>query len=134
MPIPFELIMEQTPVSYQTRKKERRGNWRQDVESAARQVWGLESPVTASVMITITYIFDDTPIDLDNMAKPILDGLKGVVFQDDRQVFDLLCRMRDRKKNLRFRRASPELLSALATSKQALHIKVEAMQELEVEF
>ena len=83
--------MEQTPVSYQTRKKMRRGDWRQDVKNAARQVWGSESPVTGPVMVTITYFFDDILVDVDNIPKPILDALEGVVFEDDSQVYDLLC-------------------------------------------
>jgi len=30
--------------------------------------------------------------DLDNIAKAICDGLNGVVFKDDRQVYELQCR------------------------------------------
>ena len=43
----------------------------------------------------VTYFFDDTPFDVDNIPKPILDALKGLVFRDDSQVYDLLCRKRN---------------------------------------
>ena len=47
------------------------------------------------VAVTITYFYNTTPLDVDNIPKPILDGLKGMVYQDDDQVFDMLCRKRD---------------------------------------
>ena len=43
MPIPFELIMEQAPVSSQTRRRQRFHEWRQDLERAARLVWDTQS-------------------------------------------------------------------------------------------
>ena len=47
-------------------------------------------------MITIMYFYDydRRPLDVDNIPKPILDALKGLVFQDDDQVTDLICRKR----------------------------------------
>ena len=64
------------------------------MERAARQEWGVEAPVTHPIMVTITYFFDDIPVDVDNIPKPILDALKGLAFRDDSQVYDLLCRKR----------------------------------------
>ena len=43
MPIPFELIMEQAPVSSQTRRRQRFHEWRQDLERAVRLVWDTQS-------------------------------------------------------------------------------------------
>ncbi len=34
-------------------------------------------------MVTITYVYDEVPLDVDNIPKPILDALKGLVFSDD---------------------------------------------------
>ena len=134
MTIPFELIMEQAPVSSQTRRRQRFHEWRQDLSRAARLVWGTEDPVVIPVSVTITYFFDDTPVDADNLPKPILDALKGLVFQDDSQVYDLLCRKRNRADNLRIERPSQGLLDALDNSRQVLHIKVTAAQNQEIVF
>ena len=135
MPIPFELILEQTPVSYQTRRKRRRGEWQRDVKSAAKQVWGSESPVTYPVMVTITYFFvDDKPADVDNIPKSILDALKGVVFVEDAQVYDLLCRKRDAREDLTLENTPQKLLDILANPRATVHIKIEAALELEVAF
>ena len=134
MPIPFELIMEQAPVSSQTRRRQRFHEWRQDLERAARLVWDTEVPVAVPVLVTITYFFDGTPVDVDNIPKPILDALKGLVFRDDSQVYDLLCRKRNRADSLRIEGPSQGLLDALDNSRQVLHIKVTAAQNQEVVF
>lgn len=134
MTIPFELIMEQAPVSSQTRRRQRFHEWRQDLARAARLVWGTEDPVAIPVSVTITYFFDDTPVDVDNLPKPILDALKGLVFRDDSQVYDLFCRKRNRADNLRIERPSQGLLDALDNSRQVLHIKVTAAQNQEIVF
>ena len=134
MPIPFELIMEQAPVSSQTRRRQRFHEWRQDLERAARLVWDTEVPVAVPVLVTITYFFDGTPVDVDNIPKPILDALKGLVFRDDSQVYDLLCRKRNRADNLRIEGPSQGLLDALNNSSQVLHIKVTTAQNQEVVF
>ncbi len=134
MPIPFEMIMEQAPVSSQTRRRQRFHEWRQNLERAARLVWDTEAPVAVPVSVTIAYFFDDTPVDVDNFPKPILDALKGLVFQDDSQVYDLLCRKRNRADNLRIEGPSQDLLDALNNSRQVLHIKVTAAQNQEIVF
>ena len=46
------------------------------------------------VMFTIMYFYDERPLDVDNIPKPILDALKGLIFEDDDQVTDLVCRKR----------------------------------------
>ena len=61
-------------------------------------------------------------------------GGGGVVFEDDSQVYDLLCRKRHVQADLRFERGSQKLLDVLANLKAAVHIKVEAARELEVAF
>ena len=33
--------------------------------------------------------------DIDNIAKPIVDSLIGLIYDDDRSVTDVLCRRRD---------------------------------------
>ena len=128
MPLSFELVMEQAPVSNQARRRERRDRWIRSVEGAARDIWGSETPFTGPVMITITYIFDDTPLDVDNISKPILDALEGVVFENDAQVFDLLCRKRHVRRILDIGSPPDELLDIIINPREAVHIQVEALE------
>jgi hypothetical protein len=67
----------------------------QEVRSAAAENWPVgESPVAGPVMVTILYFHNNRRIDVDNVPKPIIDALKGLVFEDDEQVTDLVCRKR----------------------------------------
>ena len=51
----------------------------------ARPVWG-----DFSVEIAMEYVGDPPWLDLDNLAKAILDAIKGYAFHDDAQVARLL--------------------------------------------
>ena len=64
------------PLIYEFFRKEWRGS---------RPAWG-----EFSVEIGMEYVGDPPWLDLDNLAKAILDGIKGYVFHDDAQVARLL--------------------------------------------
>ena len=54
-------------------------------------------PSSSPTAVTITYFTKRGPgeaRDVDNLAKPILDAMKGTIYCDDEQVSDLLCRIR----------------------------------------
>ncbi|MFN3521984.1 MAG: RusA family crossover junction endodeoxyribonuclease [Phenylobacterium sp.] len=55
----------------------------------ARPAWG-----EYAVDIVMEYVGDPPWIDLDNLAKAILDGVKGYAFHDDAQVARLLVERR----------------------------------------
>ena len=57
-----------------------------------RKVWRGSRPSYGefSVEIRMEYLGDPPWIDLDNLAKAILDAIKGYVFHDDAQVARLL--------------------------------------------
>jgi crossover junction endodeoxyribonuclease RusA len=40
-------------------------------------------------------------MDIDNLPKPILDALKGLVYLDDTQITDVVCRKRNLHSDLR---------------------------------
>ncbi len=46
-------------------------------------------PTNAPISIEIWYFYSEDQIDLDNIAKPICDALKKLVYEDDRQIIDL---------------------------------------------
>ena len=55
-------------------------------EFAIRPRWG-----EFEVELTMEYVGEVPALDLDNLAKALLDALKGHVFFDDSQVARLLC-------------------------------------------
>ena len=124
MATPFEFVIGGTPVSQQARRRELVRAWTQEVRSVAGQYWDAQPLVAGAVAVTITYFYDRTPLDVDNIAKPILDALKGLVYSDDSQVADLLCRKRDLNAELRIQNASTTLLDSLRDAEPILHIAV----------
>jgi crossover junction endodeoxyribonuclease RusA len=94
IPFPLEIVIEATPISPQGSASSKEA-WRQAVADSARlrlrdlfDWYWLDERATA---VTILYF----PIarmqgDVDNIVKPILDGMKSVVYPDDRLVERLL--------------------------------------------
>ena len=81
----------------------------------------------------ITYFYEDASLDVDNIPKPILDALNGLVYSDDTEVSDLLCRKRDLNGDLRIQNPSSILLATLRDSEQQfLHITVDSALNQEV--
>ena len=68
------------PLIYEFFRKEWRG---------ARPSWG-----EFSVEIDMEYVGDPPWLDLDNLAKALLDAIKGYAFHDDAQVARLLVQRR----------------------------------------
>jgi crossover junction endodeoxyribonuclease RusA len=69
------------PLVYEFFRKEWRGG---------RPSWG-----EFSVEILMEYVGDPPWLDLDNLAKALLDAIKGYVFHDDAQVARLLVERRE---------------------------------------
>ena len=84
-------------------------------------------------MVIITYFYEGAPLDVDNIPKPILDALNGLVYSDDAKVSDLLCRKRDLNGDLRFQNPSAVLLETFhGPEQQFLHITVDSALTQEV--
>lgn len=69
------------PLIYEFFRKQWRGS---------RPAWG-----DFSVEIVMEHVGDPPWMDLDNLAKALLDGIKGYVFHDDAQVARLLVERRE---------------------------------------
>lgn len=136
MALPFEFVINRAPVSQQARRRELVRQWIRSVRDAAAQRWDAEPPFEGVVSVVITHFFknNDAQMDVDNIAKPILDALKALVFSDDVQVIDLLCRKRQLGYNLRIHHPSPELEEYVGWNEEFVHIIVAESSALEVTF
>ena len=119
-------------MSQQARRRKRVRQWTQNVRSVVEREWNDAPPVAEELMVTITYFYDSTPMDVDNIPKPILDALQGLVYFDDDQITDMLCRKRVLQPSFQPRNLSPVLHKALGQSRQFVHIIVEDAPDQEV--
>ncbi len=69
---------------------------------------------------------------MDNIPKPILDALKGLVYVDDNQVTDLVCRKRYLNDEMEILTDLASLERALSSRIEFLHIVVEDAPQQEV--
>lgn len=83
-------------------------------------------------MLTITYFYEESGMDVDNIPKPISDALKGLVYVDDSQINDILCRRRDLSAGLRVVDPSPTLAAGFDLGVEFLHIRVDPAPDQEV--
>ena len=97
--------------------------------------WGVEQPFVGDVMVTITYLYNrgSIDIDVDNIPKPILDALKGLVYSDDSQVTDLLCRKRPSDGDLGIDNFSTLFRATQELSEEFVHVNVDDALNREVE-
>ncbi len=93
---------------------------------AARYWQDGDAPTPESVMLTVTYFFTDVQLDVDNIPKPISDALNKLVYCDDAQITDVLCRKRDLiDTEFRTENAPPMLTEAIARRMPFTHVLVE---------
>ena len=100
----------------------------------AEQHWPAgELSATGQVMLTITYFYEsESSMDIDNIPKPISDALKGLVYLDDEQMTDALCRKRSLSSNLRIENPSSVLAEGLSRGNEFLYIVVVEAPDQEV--
>ena len=123
--LPHEFTIKGPPVSVQTRNKARLRSWKEAVRDAS--IAGVAPgaiPVRIPVAVVITYYYDGVSPDVDNIVKPMLDALKGVVYEDDAQVIEAKSRKRSIDGSWRIRGVSSVLLQAFATGDDFVHVKV----------
>src|SRR5215472_10632611 len=114
----MEFIVAGVPRSANANPRSRR-RWRERVSRAARDRLQ-EEPIDQDIGILIIYFYHgETSLDVDNIAKSLLDGLKGVLFRDDQQVSELRVRKSHLSTGLSLIGASLYLLETIERMSQA---------------
>lgn len=88
--------MSGNPISKQSFRKTKTGGyadprvkaWQEAVGYVARKF--IEEPLKGNVGVKLFFFLETKRVvDLDNLSKGVLDGLKKIAFEDDRQVTEL---------------------------------------------
>jgi Holliday junction resolvase RusA-like endonuclease len=121
----FEFFVEGPPVSAQARRRRVRDAWKAKVARAAQALWVPTTPPIASdVSVTITHFYEGAPGDVDNIPKLIIDGMKGVVIADDRQIADLVTQRRPLAGPYVVTSPTPEISRGLGLLREFVHIAI----------
>lgn len=121
----LEFVVDGPPVSQQARRRRRLHDWKAEVRQAAARYWPEgQLPLDRSLMLTVTYFYDDpdTRMDVDNIPKPISDSLNGLAYTDDVQITDCLVRKRSLSALLEVQNPSDVLAEGLSRGTDFLYI------------
>ncbi|WP_411035413.1 RusA family crossover junction endodeoxyribonuclease [Shinella sp. BYT-45] len=129
--LPLELLIRGYPISHQTKRKSALEDWKRDVHDQARSQmdeghFALQGLLTATV-----YFFPQTTLepDLDNAAKPILDGLCECIYMDDRQIERLVIQRFEPGRPIPLTDDSFHFNAAVASLEPIVYIRLEAFDE-----
>lgn len=93
----LEFSFAETPMSLQSRNKRRKRNYMSRIGALASSEATVGFPnSTDDFYAKITYFHQgNTDLDIDNIIKPILDSLNGILYVDDAQVGEVNCKRID---------------------------------------
>ena len=123
---PFEFVVYGTPVSHQGRSAAAREEWKELVAKTC-EAW-LPNPIIPTVRrIGVTMFYfpaEEMTGDVDNIVKYTLDGLNGLIYEDDKQIERVVVQKFEPRRMARFTAPSSTLLSCISGSKPALYIRI----------
>lgn len=122
----FDFTVSGIPISAQAKSPKARASWKRSVATAALvQGEDAQPAATDEVSATIIYFYEgDADIDVDNIAKPILDALSGIAYIDDSQVTQVTIRKTPLTAGLLVNSPPPTLAAALEIEADFVYIRV----------
>lgn len=124
MPELFEFCVQGTPKSVQAAARSK-NRWKAQVSAAAQAEWpNGQTLINFPVEVEVTYFYDGDALDVDNMLKPILDAMIGIVLVDDNIVTDVNGRKRDINGAYQIRNMSPVLAAAFCKGTEFVRIRI----------
>lgn len=125
---PLDFVVQGFPRTSQTKSSKSRQVWREAIRvaAAAAQPSGadlLQGELSAQIVYFYT---DSTSLDVDNIIKPILDALTGLVFEDDSTIFQVTCRKTLQADGLIVRDAPSSLIRGLEAGRDFVYVRIGA--------
>ena len=129
----FEFVRLGMPCSVQTANRSRVVNYKADLRRIARARWdGNMPPTQGRVKVAIDFYYETDELDVDNIIKPVLDQLNGLVYEDDKQIVEITCRKQALPASDTVREnASAELVRGLRAKEPFLHVRSEWGDDME---
>ncbi len=125
----FEMLIPRRPVSHQAKNLK---GWKDYVYGRAFNEWHGGVPLqNDGLRLTLIYLCDESPADVDNIIKPIQDALVGVVFADDSLISDVDSHRRFLSDEIDVTHLPPLLIKGVATGEECVYIRVSISEKLE---
>lgn len=123
---PCEFVVQGTPVSLQTKRRESLDLWKARIVDASKSVLPEGHFATGNPISVTLFYFppDQMQGDIDNIVKPVLGALARHIYLDDRQVERVLVQKFEPKNIFAFGLPSAALQEALTTDKPVLYVRL----------
>ena len=130
VPFPLEVLIHATAVSDQTKNRKGRADWIKEVGSKVQErIYSLVdwySIQDRPLMATIYYFpLSQMNGDVDNIVKPILDGMIGVAYQSDEHIEKVVVQKFEPGVAWLFSAPSTMLADAIEVEKPVLYIRLD---------
>jgi crossover junction endodeoxyribonuclease RusA len=127
MRVVFEMLIKRRPVSVQTKNNANIQAWIEEVRRQAKKQWNRPAPLADEAFIlTVVFLYESDPIDVDNIIKPIQDALNKVVYPDDQLITDVHSHRRLISDTLSFAGLPAILATAIKNQKECVYLQVKA--------
>lgn len=128
----IEFIIPKRPVSLQTGNRKNLQEWKNYVRHKATENWAGFLPIQdTDLRLTLVYLCDDSPPDIDNIIKPIQDALVGLVFEDDNLIADVDSHRRYLSEALDLAKLPGLLVEGALRGEECVYVRISQSQTLE---
>lgn len=128
----FELLIPRRPVSHQAKNRENLQARKDYIYGRARNEWSGGTPYeNPGLRLTLVYLCDADPADIDNIIKPIQDALVGVVYADDLLISDVDSHRRYIADEIDLTNLPPLLISGALRGEECVYVRVCLAKNLE---
>lgn len=128
-PYPLEVVLEGVPVSLQASSASR-ARWKSEIYRVGlerrQETYELGTLDYRALSLTV-YYFPSAPMegDIDNIVKPIMDGLVGVAYLNDKVVERVVVQKFEPDVDWEFSDPSDQLAAALDATAPIVYIRVD---------
>jgi crossover junction endodeoxyribonuclease RusA len=128
----FEMLIPRRPVSHQAKNRENLQAWKDFVYGRARSEWKGGTPYEKSgLRLTLIYLCDPSPSDIDNIIKPIQDALVGIVYADDLLISDVDSHRRYLSESIDLKNLPSLLVEGAVLGEECVYVRVSLAENLE---
>ncbi len=126
----LEFLIPRRPLSLQAKSKSLQA-WKAFVRGEAAKAWTGSTLRSGDLHLTLIYLCDESPPDVDNIIKPIQDAMVGLVFDDDSQIADVESHRRFLNGTFDLTALPQLVLAGVASQKECVYVSVSDSEALE---
>ena len=119
----FELLIPRRPLSLQAKRLQA---WKAYVRAEATHSWTTAPANAAAFRLTLVYLCNTSPVDIDNIIKPIQDALETVVYPADELITDVDSHRRLFTGPFDLTNLPPLLIQGIALRQECVYVRVQA--------